>query len=515
MSTIIIDKILPYKNSTNTTDIPHRTRANSTDVQQTSNPHGLENIRSHVPITASYRTRANSTDNTIYESSEPLQEHCNTSIRDKKRRRVISDSDDEYQPSDEDQNNNKRNTDKLPIKVSNVVDNQSTKQHNSSVNMTGNMTGIDLNKHIKFKKNVDDFNQKYGQAQSELDRLNRLIESDLNLDLKIAGLKAPDYIRAHALKILRSYRDDSENGASYRLVVDKILSVPWSTYRELPIQIGAPFQRIQDFLNTAKLNMDTHIYGHQQVKNEIIEYLAELLINPTANRILGISGPPGIGKTSLIKCGLGETLNRPLCTILLGGAKDASFLTGYSPVYKGSHAGELLNSLIKAQCLNPILYFDEVDKVSDLDIQHLLIHLTDTLQNKELVDNFTEIKMDLSRAIIIFSYNDPDNIHPTLLNRIKQINLSGYTNEDKFLIMRDYKIPEMLKLLNLSGRLDFTDRDIKYLNSKVAPEPGIRKILQLYESLIAKVIHSSLDNENSYKRLLGKGKLPMNIKNFI
>lgn len=374
--------------------------------------------------------------------------------------------------------------------------------------------GVDLNKYIKFKKEYDNFHSTYDQNLKELDRLNGLIDSDVNLDLKIVGLKAPDYVKKHALKILRSYKDDHENGAVYRMVLDKILSVPWGIYNELPVHLGDPYAKIQSFLQTAWMNMNAEIYGHDHVKNEILEYLSELLINPLANRIIGIEGPPGVGKTTLIKSGIAQTLHRPLQTIPLGGAKDANFLIGHSPVYKGSHSGALLNTLIQTQCMNPVLYFDEIDKISDAEIQHLLIHLTDPLQNSELTDKFTDIKMDLSRVIIIFSYNTAETIHPTLLNRIKQIRINEYTTEDKFNIMKHYKIPEMLNKLNLKDRIIFTDKEIKYLNGTVLKEPGIRNTLQVYETLLAKIIHDLLTTEESYKILLSNKKIQLTLKKY-
>ena len=158
--------------------------------------------------------------------------------------------------------------------------------------------------------------------------------------------------------------------------------------------------------------------------------------------VFGIYGPPGIGKTTIIKDGLSKVLNRPFSFISLGGATDSSFLDGHSYTYEGSTWGKIVQILVDSKCMNPVIYFDELDKISDTpkgeEITGILTHLTDTTQNSQFHDKyFSEVSFDLSKCLFIFSYNDESKVNPILRDRMYRIQTKGYENKDKLIIARN------------------------------------------------------------------------------
>ena len=162
--------------------------------------------------------------------------------------------------------------------------------------------------------------------------------------------------------------------------------------------------------------LDSAVYGHDKAKNKILQIIAQNLNNPKSNGlVLGIEGPMGNGKTTLIEQGVSKVLNKPFSYIALGGATDGSFLDGHSYTYEGAVWGKLVDVLMKSKTMDPIIYFDELDKVSKTDkgdeIINILMHLIDSSQNKHFNDKyFTGVDFDFSRVTFIFSYNDGNNI---------------------------------------------------------------------------------------------------------
>jgi ATP-dependent Lon protease len=199
----------------------------------------------------------------------------------------------------------------------------------------------------------------------------------------------------------------------------------------------------------------------------------------------------GIGKTKLIKDGISSILNHPFAFISLGGISDASYLTGHLFTYEGSKYGKIVESLIKTQVMNPILFFDELDKVSDTrageEIINTLIHLTDSTQNEKFTDKyFEELELDLSKSIIFFSYNDENLINPILKDRMITIKVKGYNINDKIKIARDYLIKDILKEYNMSEQeVIFNDDVIKYIIENTDEEEGVRNLQRNLNNIIS------------------------------
>lgn len=325
-------------------------------------------------------------------------------------------------------------------------------------------------------------------------RLNSLMKHNIPLKYKILRLSAPDSVKLNALKMLKHYNNDNENGAGFLTAVENITSIPWNVYHQLPVTIS----NASPFLVNSYSLMDKAIYGQHAAKMEVIEFLATLIANPNSNRVIGLYGPPGIGKTSLVKKALSEALgNRPFHYVSLGGAMDATFLTGSRPVWKGSRSSRLVNAVIDCGCMNPIIYFDELDKISKTEkgdeIIDFLVHLTDPIQNDHINDKFTGIDLDLSKAIIVFSYNYREKIDSVLLDRIKEIELFGFNEKEKVHIARDYIIPKTLHNVGFKQehKIIINEPEIHTINALVSVEnetSGVRNLIRVYKDLFSRLM---------------------------
>ena len=171
-------------------------------------------------------------------------------------------------------------------------------------------------------------------------------------------------------------------------------------------------KNVANLWKTRKQTLDECVYGLNDAKMQIMQMIGQWITNPGAlGSAIAIKGPPGTGKTSLVKEGISKILGREFSFIALGGTGDASFLEGHGYTYEGSMWGKIVQILMESKCMNPVIYFDELDKVSDTprgeEIIGILTHLTDTSQNSQYHDKyFSEITFDLSKCLFIFSYND-------------------------------------------------------------------------------------------------------------
>ena len=245
----------------------------------------------------------------------------------------------------------------------------------------------------------------------------------------------------------------------YKLLqwIDNILDIPFNIYKQ-PIYITestvqshtqsqSQSQSPSIIFSNARQYLDTVIYGQHTTKQHILEIIAKMISNPqTQGSVFAVEGEPGTGKTTLIKNGLSHVLGLPFIFISLGGAQDSSYLSGENYSYVGSKCGKIIQALKEAKCLNPIFYFDELDKVSNTErgqeIINLLIHITDYSQNQHFLDYYMDgITIDLSRATFIFSFNDRQKVCPILLDRMNIIKFNPYTIDEKKHIIEFYLLP--------------------------------------------------------------------------
>lgn len=234
--------------------------------------------------------------------------------------------------------------------------------------------------------------------------------------------------------------------------------------------------------------MNKCIHGQRDAKKQIQRLIAQWINGKVTGGVFGFEGPPGVGKTSLAKNGLAKCLvdkdgkERPFVFIPLGGSTDGSTLQGHSYTYLGSTWGNIVDGLIASKCMNPIIFFDELDKVSGTqhgrEIIGILDHLTDSTQNTEFTDRyFAGIKFDLSKCLIIFTYNNRKNIDPILLDRITEVNYKSLTKHDKLVINDKFMLPEILEMVGFkSDDITFEKDALEYLIDTYTCEAGVRKL---------------------------------------
>ena len=223
--------------------------------------------------------------------------------------------------------------------------------------------------------------------------------------------------------------------------------------------------------------------------------VGQWISNPTAvGNAIAIKGPMGTGKTTLVKDGISKIMGRDFAFIALGGAADGSFLEGHSYTYEGATHGKIVDTLIKCKSMNPVIFFDELDKISDTpkgeEIIGILTHLIDTTQNSKFNDKyFTEVDFDLSKCLFIFSYNDESKVNKILLDRMHKIQTKGYTQAEKSIIASKYLIPTVI------NQVKFNDGDV-ILNSDVIQyiithhtnaEDGVRNLKRCLEVVYMKL----------------------------
>ena len=198
--------------------------------------------------------------------------------------------------------------------------------------------------------------------------------------------------------------------------------------------------------------------------------------------------------TSLVKEGISKILNRPFAFIALGGATDSSFLEGHSYTYEGSTWGKIVQILIDSKCMNPVIYFDELDKISDTprgeEIAGILTHLTDTTQNSQFHDKyFAEINFDLSKCLFIFSYNDETKVNPILKDRMYRIKTKGYVQKEKTIIAKSYLLPRIREQVRFeSEEIIIPDDTIHYMIENLCDkEDGVRNLKRCLEIIFTKL----------------------------
>ena len=251
--------------------------------------------------------------------------------------------------------------------------------------------------------------------------------------------------------------------------------------------------------------------------------LSNFLCNPTDKQIFVLRGYAGTGKTTLVKDGISKILGREFAFIALGGATDSSVLEGHSYTYEGSTWGKIVDILVQCKTMNPVIYFDELDKISNTprgeEIASILTHLTDTTQNDKFHDKyFAEIDLDLSKCMFIFSYNEEDKVNPILKDRMYRISTKGYSVKEKKIIVEDYLLPKIREQMKFEdGQIEISDEVLKYIIERYTnEEKGVRNLKRCIETIYRKLNLFRLmrHGENLFENDLAiKVEFPMKITN--
>lgn len=272
-----------------------------------------------------------------------------------------------------------------------------------------------------------------------------------------------------------------------------------------------PSQQIKHVLKGFNDTLECSIHGHQSAKRQIERILGQWMRGEQTGYCFGFEGPPGVGKTSLAKHGLAKCLKdqngnpRPFQFVALGGSTHGNTLEGHNYTYLGSTWGKLVDILMDTECMNPIIFIDELDKVSQTEQGHeiigILTHLVDSTQNTHIQDKyFNGVDLDFSRALIVFSYNDPDSIDRVLLDRIHRVSFSPLCVREKLVIAREYIIPELEQKFN--WKLPHISDDIlQTIIKDYTKEAGVRKFKEILFEIVSEMNLESLQEMNECEEL--------------
>ena len=370
------------------------------------------------------------------------------------------------------------------------------------------------------KKNINESQKEYylrEKIRAIQDELGDKVKKDSDVEalrIKIKEAKMPANVEERALKELARYQSSSFNSPEtgiIRTYLDFLVSLPWNSESV-----------DSDDINKAKEELDKDHYGLEKVKDRILEYLAVKIMNKkNPQAILCLVGPPGVGKTSLARS-IAKALNKQFVKESLGGVRDEAEIRGHRRTYIGALPGRILQSLAKAKTNNPVFLLDEIDKLSSDykgDPTSALLEVLDPEQNRIFSDHYLEETFDLSKVFFICTANYIGNIPAPLRDRMEIVELSSYTEYEKFEIAKRHLIPKQMALHGLKeDQLEITDQAIYSVIQNYTRETGVRELERFIGSIIRKTIKKILTdgvkkvlvNAENIEEILGKSRFTNN-----
>jgi len=335
-------------------------------------------------------------------------------------------------------------------------------------------------------------------------------DSEMPYKFRILELNTTPKIQTEMIrKIDAITRMGPESGEAQKMRnwIEGVLRVPFGKTIPLPVSIKEDPTKCADFLKNARTTMDKATYGMASAKTQIMQVLAQWISNPeSVGNVIAMKGSMGVGKTSFARNGIAGVLQRPFMFFSLGGASDIAHYTGHSYTYEGSSWGRIIDAIMQAGCMNPVLYFDELDKISGTphgeEITSMLIHLTDRSQNSSYHDRyFAGIDFDLSQCLFVFSFNDESKVHPVLKDRMRVITCPGYKDAEKKVIVANYVWPEILKHAGVArDDLSATEEAAEYIIKEYSNgEEGMRNLIRVVETVVSRVNLIRISDEESAK----------------
>ena len=292
----------------------------------------------------------------------------------------------------------------------------------------------------------------YGEKK----RLNRKYLHILNRDrdqmpilFQLISSNLPPLVKAETISKFRAGSRSTGADAKLSDWIRSALRLPLGKYVGVGVDSSSSPESIEEFVKAARSALDESTWGQENVKDEIQRLVASWITSPRPEgRVIGIQGSAGTGKTRIAIQGIARALGVPFVSIPVGGEADGSLLRGTLYPYEGSTYGRIAGGLIRAGCMNPVFFFDELDKVSGSrhgeELISTLIHLTDPEQNGKFQDRyFADVELDLSRCLFVFSMNDSSAINSILLDRMHLIRIADYSTSEKIEIARKFIIPSI------------------------------------------------------------------------
>lgn len=353
--------------------------------------------------------------------------------------------------------------------------------------------------------------------KSELDKLKNMTADDVDIKKQIATCKnMPHYVKKIALDKVEEMKSGSSEYYKQKIYLDILLNYPWPCIgkddNDIFSNIGSDLDESKKFIDKVKTSLDEKVYGHDECKSVMQELIGKWLTNPkSTGKAIGLSGPPGVGKTMIAKA-LGDALSIPFTQINLGGMEDRCILSGHSYTYSAAQPGLIVRKMVDAGKSRCIMYFDELDKACTKhginEIYNVLIHVTDPNTNSQFSDSFfNEVTFRLDQVLFVFSYNDPEKVDKILLDRMEKIEVKPYTMADKLEISKKFLLNEISESIGVkSNYINFQDSDIEYIIEHYTFEAGVRELKRKLEAIYLK-----LNLDRIYRRGVFEINKPDNI----
>lgn len=361
------------------------------------------------------------------------------------------------------------------------------------------------------KKIHDKVKQRSDRSQREyfLNEQLRAIHEELGDDgegetevfkKQIAASAMPDEAKESLKKEANKLLKMPMNSAEYNVIcnyIESCLELPWGVADKDTIDIDA----------AGKILERDH-YGLEKVKERILEYLAvRKLTDNVKNQIICLVGPPGTGKTSIVRS-VAESMNRRYVRVSLGGVRDEADIRGHRKTYIGSMPGRIIDGIRRAGSINPVMLLDEIDKLtrdSHGDPASALMEVLDAEQNKEFRDHFIEFPFDLSEVMFVATANSLDTIPRPLLDRMEVIEVKSYSTDEKLSIAKRHLLPKQMKRHGINAnQLKLTSAALREIIESYTREAGVRNLERELASICRKAAKLLVGEENKCIRVTPK-----------
>lgn len=373
-----------------------------------------------------------------------------------------------------------------------------------------NYTSLEILTTLKLLKNQTNFIKNKLQQlpcaglKNTIKKINNLIvKYDLHCSkIKIGknvGEKIPDI-----LSFVEQQQTNNNKPLLDELSTD-IIELPGLNIQKEFLEIEEKYAEINKYMVNVKNVLDKSIYGHDKAKTQIERIIGQWINGKQDGYCFGFEGPAGVGKTTLAKKGLADCLkdengvSRPFAMIQMGGDSNGSSLHGHNYTYVGSTWGTIVQILMDKKCMNPIIFIDEIDKISKTEhgkeIIGILTHLLDPAQNDCFQDKyFSGIDLDLSKALFILSYNDVDALDRIMLDRIHRVKFKNLSLDEKIVISNTHMLPDIYAKMGLENMIHFSDEVLKFIVDEYTLEPGVRKLKEILFEIVGEINLDILKN---------------------